>query len=200
MYYFDQETKTSQWERPPQHIHGTAEQEEVAEDKVLEWFAALLARQDEVSGTPAYMAPEQMLQNRALISRQTDIYNLAAVMFYLASKRFPVPPATARRWLRRVHRGQERVMDTVREERRQLYERVCLQHLTALFDTATPHLSDVIQDKDDLERESSGKNYLDDLMLLDDILCGALHTNPGLRYRDAGQMQQRLSSLLSDVE
>ncbi len=70
-------------------------QEEEIEREVLTWFAALVRQQDEVSGTPAYMAPEQMLQSRALITPQTDIYNLAAVLFYLASQRLPVPAATA---------------------------------------------------------------------------------------------------------
>ena len=52
------------------------------------------------SSTPAYMAPEQMLQSRALITPQTDIYNLAAVLFYLA-RRSRTPPCTlpsTRRW------------------------------------------------------------------------------------------------------
>ncbi len=67
---------------------------------VLTWFATLVRQQDEVSGTPDYMAPEQMLQSRALITPQTNIYNLAAVLFYLA-RRSRTPPCTlpsTRRW------------------------------------------------------------------------------------------------------
>ena len=83
-------------------------------------------------------------------------------------------------------------MELVSEERRQQLERVYRQHLAALFDAATPRLCHAIQD-DEL-RESLGMKQLDD------ILCDALHKYPGLRYADARQMQQRLSSLLCDLE
>ena len=133
------------------------------------------------------MAPEQMLQNRALITAQTDIYNLAALLFYLASERFPLPPATARKWLLRVRRGHERDMDRVKEERRQQLERVYQEHLAALFDALTPRLCHVMPDRETMEAWG--------IKQLDDILCDALHAYPSLRYGDASEMQQRLSSL-----
>ena len=94
IYYLNDASKVTQWERPLTPAEK-AKQEEEIEREVLTWFAALVRQQDEVSGTPAYMAPEQMLQSRALITPQTDIYNLGAVLFYLASQRLPVPAATA---------------------------------------------------------------------------------------------------------
>jgi serine/threonine protein kinase len=185
-------------ERPSQPDQGRRGEEggagkaEVVGKEALEWFTALLREQDEVSGTPAYMAPEQMLQSRALITPQTDIYNLAALLFYLASRCLPLPSATARKWLRRVHGVQERDMELVSGERRQQLERVYRQHLAALFDEATPRLCHVIQDQEVMD--SRGMRHLDE------ILFGALHKYPSLRYGDARQMQQRLSSLVCDLE
>ncbi len=187
--FYDLGDVTTQREGPSEQDNGAADG---VEEKALEWFAALLRQQDEVSGTPAYMAPEQMLQSRALITPQTDIYNLAALLFYLASQCFPLPPATARKWLQRVQRGQERDMELVSEERRQQLESGYQQHLAALFDAATPRLCHVIHDPQVMN--SRGMAHLDD------ILSGALHKYPSLRYGDARQMQQRLSSLVCDLE
>ena len=83
-------------------------------------------------------------------------------------------------------------MDRVREERRQQLERVYQQHLAALFDAPTPRLCHVMPDQ--VAMESWG------IKQLDDILCDALHTYPSLRYGDAREMQQRLSSLVCDFE
>jgi predicted Ser/Thr protein kinase len=49
-------------------------------------------RYGDVSGTPAYMAPEQALGRDDLISRSTDVYSLGVIIYYFVTGVFPRSP------------------------------------------------------------------------------------------------------------
>jgi WD40 repeat protein len=57
--------------------------------------AESIDRSDRVGGTPAYMAPEQAVHNRARIGRQTDIYLLGGMLFQICTGKAPHGGSTA---------------------------------------------------------------------------------------------------------
>jgi serine/threonine protein kinase/WD40 repeat protein len=60
------------------------------------------SERDEVSGTPSYMAPEQVRPGTHPIGRATDIYGLGAVLYEALSARPPFLAASARATLEQV--------------------------------------------------------------------------------------------------
>jgi serine/threonine protein kinase len=63
---------------------------------------AVAAADDEISGTPAYMAPEQILIHQHRLTRATDIYGLGAILFELLTGRPPFRAGSAEATLERV--------------------------------------------------------------------------------------------------
>ncbi len=83
----------------------------------------------EITGTPAYMSPEQARGEGHLVSNQSDIYSLGVVLYELLSGRRPFKAKTAKELLRMVQTTEirtPRIFDaTITRE----LERVCLKAL-----------------------------------------------------------------------
>lgn len=70
--------------------------------------SALTAENDEVSGTPAYMAPEQTRLHVQKLTVATDIWELGAILYELLTGAPPFRAASAQDTLRLVEMGQVR--------------------------------------------------------------------------------------------
>lgn len=69
-------------------------------------------RQGAITGTPAYMAPEQAWGSAAQIDQRTDVYCLGAVLYQVLSGRAPYGTESAVKTVRAVRRGPPPPPDT----------------------------------------------------------------------------------------
>jgi serine/threonine protein kinase/formylglycine-generating enzyme required for sulfatase activity len=83
----------------------------------------------EITGTPAYMSPEQARGEGHLMSNQSDIYSLGLVLYELLAGRRPYRGKTAQDLLRMAQIGEVRTPRTFDVTITKELERVCLKAL-----------------------------------------------------------------------
>jgi serine/threonine protein kinase/formylglycine-generating enzyme required for sulfatase activity len=83
----------------------------------------------EITGTPAYMSPEQARGEGHLMSNQSDIYSLGLVLYELLAGRRPYRGKTAQDLLRMAQVGEVRPPRTFDSTITKELERVCLKAL-----------------------------------------------------------------------
>jgi len=83
----------------------------------------------EITGTPAYMSPEQARGEGHLMSNQSDIYSLGLVLYELLAGRRPYRGKTAQDLLRMAQVGEVRTPRTFDSTITKEVERVCLKAL-----------------------------------------------------------------------
>lgn len=82
---------------------------------------------DEISGTPSYMAPEQIEMHRHRLGVETDIYGLGTILYELLSGHPPFSSATPKETMALVLNGQLRRLGRYRNDIPSDLEAICLK-------------------------------------------------------------------------
>lgn len=136
---------------------------------------------DEISGTPSYMAPEQALLESHPLSASTDIYGLGAVLYEMLTGRPPFQAADAQATLERVIAEPPTPPRKLRKDIPPELEAICLKCL----------------EKEPRERYSSARDLADDLArFLDGRAVSVLQLNSMQRL---GRWVRREPQLASAV-
>ena len=107
----------------------------------------------EVSGTPAYMAPEQVLIKEFRLSAATDIYALGAILYELLCGRSPHGRGTTGEVMQRALAGQVPPPRSLRQDVPRDIEAICLKCLSL---RASDRYSSVPALAEDLRRYAAG--------------------------------------------
>ncbi|HQZ66778.1 MAG TPA: bifunctional serine/threonine-protein kinase/formylglycine-generating enzyme family protein [Planctomycetaceae bacterium] len=103
-------------------------------------------------GTPAYMAPEQVMGEQAKVGPQSDIYSLGVIFFEMMTCRLPFEGSMALMLARSLHDAPP-VPGEFRKDLPKGFNVVCLKMLNKLPQHRYQSMSDVIQAIDQLQEE-----------------------------------------------
>ena len=144
-----------------------------------------------ISGTPAYMAPEQVAGAAHRIDGRTDIHSLGVVLYEMLCGHLPFRASNTRELLRQVRDDEPQPPRQLRPEIPPELERACLKSLAKRLQDRYTNASDFAAD---LRRACPPAEGHDFLIVVRATLRGRADgrdARVGLRYRQGGHRRRR---------